>query len=246
MTIRSKLNLSLLGALAITLAISAWIALELIRVEKVVRDNLRVNALNKQVILLNSLTYDYLNAPSRRADIQWHTAYKLLQARLNELRESADHLTRVPAHVADNYSDIDEAFDQIAARQNDPTGAAPPAGLESSLSSLLLKKNQELYDWVLSASDASNKRLLVVMRRDSVLFVALLFVIALGVSTTLWLLKRGLLPSITRLRSGVETIRQGNLNHRIVPVGRDEFGELSSAFNTMAAELQSAQPYPCS
>ena len=243
MTIRSRLNASLAVAILLALAVSALMKLELRRVTRVVDDNLQANALAKRIIYLNSLTFEYLDAPSTRTESQWLSNYDTLNRQLREMRRDSGGMTRIPAHVVDNYANIKETFDQIAlaARRSGSLDAGQPVDRDafgSAFSSLLLKKNQELYDWVLSASEASNTRLLQTMQRDSALGVAMWMALALAAASALYLLKRRILRSITRLRQGVDTIRQGSLNHRIPLASRDEFGALSGAFNSMTAELQ--------
>jgi two-component system cell cycle sensor histidine kinase/response regulator CckA len=243
MTIKTRLNLTIAVSLAVMLVISGWIGAELFRVTVVVRNNLEVNALTRQVILLHSLTYDYLDAPSSRAETQWRQTYETLNNLLQGIERDPKGLTRIPSHVITNYANINEIFNQIVvvARQLDLSDRGQRAnldGLETQLPTMLLRKNQELYDWVLSASAESNARLLSGVRRDSLYFVVLLVIISAGLAGILLTVKNVLLNSITRLRQGVETIRRGDLNHRIAPVGNDEFGGLSSAFNAMTADLQ--------
>ncbi len=66
--------------------------------------------------------------------------------------------------------------------------------------------------------------------------LALLLAFALGV----WLL-RNLRYSLDNLVAGVQTVSKGNLQHRIVLPGQDEFSYLAKNFNDMTAQLEAKQ-----
>ena len=72
------------------------------------------------------------------------------------------------------------------------------------------------------------------------LFVVAVIVLAIALSTLRWIMWRVVAP-LARLRIGVDEFRQGRLDNPVPVGGQDEIGELSSAFNTMAAELRQSQ-----
>jgi signal transduction histidine kinase len=74
----------------------------------------------------------------------------------------------------------------------------------------------------------------------SLLFVVAVIVLAIALFTLQWIMRRVVAP-LARLRIGVDEFRQGKLDNPIPVGGQDEIGELSSAFNTMAAELRQSQ-----
>lgn len=79
---------------------------------------------------------------------------------------------------------------------------------------------------------------------QGVLLLVILFSTALLLTIGLWLswrISRQLRISILRLREGADQVAQGNLSHRIRQIGRDELGQLASAFNNMIAHRQKAE-----
>jgi PAS domain S-box-containing protein len=243
MNLRTRLYLSIAVSVVLTLTISILILLELFQVQAMVQDNLRVNALTKQIVLLQSLTDDYLDHPQSRTEQQWQLTYSRFGQQLKDLQSGQSEFTRIPDSVITNYADIKLTFDQLVAtfhrlNLSDLSTRVMTQELETSTSSLLLTKNQTLYDWVLTASTTSNKRLLASMEKTSITLMLLLVALATSVGMVLYLTSRKLVRSINNLHQGVETITRGDLNHRIPITSRDEFGKLSGAFNTMTEEVQ--------
>lgn len=243
MNLRTRLYLSIAVSVVLTLTVSILILLELFQVRTIVQDNLRVNALTKQIVLLQSLTDDYLDHPQSRTEQQWKLTYSRFGQQLKDLQSGQSEFTRIPDSVITNYADIKLTFDQLVTTihnlgLSDLSTRVMTQELETSTASLLLTKNQILYDWVLTASTTSNKRLLASMEKTAITLMLLLVALAISVGMVLYLTSRKLVRSISNLHQGVETITRGNLNHRIPITSRDEFGKLSGAFNTMTEEVQ--------
>ena len=74
----------------------------------------------------------------------------------------------------------------------------------------------------------------------AVLGLAALLVTGVVVGMISLVVKRIAIP-LTRLRAGVEDIRQGRLDRAVTIDARDEFGELADALNTMTAEVSRAR-----
>lgn len=74
----------------------------------------------------------------------------------------------------------------------------------------------------------------------AVLSLAALLVTGAVVSMISLVVRRIAVP-LTRLRAGVEDIRQGRLDRSVLIDARDEFGELADALNTMTAEVSRAR-----
>lgn len=66
-----------------------------------------------------------------------------------------------------------------------------------------------------------------------VLVVALLFASTLAFATV-----SGITKSVRALQAGSQQLADGNLGYRVASQGRDELGEISSSFNTMASHFQ--------
>jgi len=75
--------------------------------------------------------------------------------------------------------------------------------------------------------------------RSSLWLSALIIMVGLGL--THWVsvtLAGGITRGVERLRTGVQRLREGDLNERVSVKSRDEIEELAEAFNAMADELQ--------
>lgn len=80
-------------------------------------------------------------------------------------------------------------------------------------------------------ADQAAGRVLTAIRYLTALFV----IAALGVG---WVLIRAITRPLKRLSSGTRAIGHGDLNHRIIATGRDEFADLARQFNRMVGQLQ--------
>ncbi|MGH6866106.1 MAG: ATP-binding protein [Methyloceanibacter sp.] len=86
--------------------------------------------------------------------------------------------------------------------------------------------------------DADAARLLTRLERISQVHAALAILTTLALAI---LLIRGLRAPLAELLRGTAKLAEGDLSHRIVISGRDEFAELGRSFNSMAADLQAHQ-----
>lgn len=79
---------------------------------------------------------------------------------------------------------------------------------------------------------------------QSVLLLVILgasaFLLTIGLWMS-WRISRQLRISIFRLREGADQVSEGNLTYRIRQLGRDELGQLASAFNIMIEHRQKAE-----
>jgi serine phosphatase RsbU (regulator of sigma subunit) len=75
--------------------------------------------------------------------------------------------------------------------------------------------------------------------RRSVLLLTLLVIVA-GMLALFWAFRqaRHFLQPLAALRAGAAALGSGHLEHRIVPLGNDELGDLAGTFNQMAEHLQ--------
>jgi len=80
----------------------------------------------------------------------------------------------------------------------------------------------------------------IIARSHSILLLLLLSISAVSIFILLMTLKR-LMQPIMRLKEGAERIGRGEFGHRIEVTSKDEIGELSEGFNTMAQNLENLQ-----
>ncbi|HEX5689871.1 MAG TPA: cache and HAMP domain-containing protein, partial [Roseiflexaceae bacterium] len=75
--------------------------------------------------------------------------------------------------------------------------------------------------------------------RRSVMLLTLLVIVA-GLLALFWAFRqaRRFLQPLAALREGAGALGSGHLEHRIVPLGNDELGDLANTFNQMADHLQ--------
>jgi signal transduction histidine kinase len=86
--------------------------------------------------------------------------------------------------------------------------------------------------------DADAARLLTQLERVSQIHAVVAVLATLGL---ILLLLHGLREPLAKLLHGTRQLAEGDLSHRIVVSGRDEFADLGRSFNRMAGDLQTHQ-----
>ncbi|MRR38377.1 HAMP domain-containing sensor histidine kinase, partial [bacterium] len=111
---------------------------------------------------------------------------------------------------------------------------------EERLSGVLLIKAREMFSASVRLAKTKQIELATIRERLNLSVVVLFMSLATVISIISALGARKIIASIARLRSGMETVAAGNLNHHVEPLADDELGHLAKAFNGMTEKLQSA------
>jgi len=97
-----------------------------------------------------------------------------------------------------------------------------------------LQKNLTMYRRLGVYTSLSQRGLWIFAALWTVILALVSFLLAVAVS-------RGIARPVLELRSGMERVTQGDLDHRVAPGGTSEVRYLGSAFNRMVDEIQSSR-----
>ncbi len=259
MTLRRQLAVSLVALLALiglNLAIVRWgstARAECVeRLRRTVERKTLVAMLRRdiedrlrQVRLLSEIEMDGSFQPSQEALGEIRNDLEAVNRRVEQLRSLAGarslglveefartyrflHDSLIAFHDRFGGPGHDEAMGELS-RLVEPTarGALNDLlALERQEAQLLEAASQEFYD----VSSFTNGWMV------SMLVCSALLILAMG-----YLLYRHLSRELAKLKSGVDAIGRGDLDHRIEVTSDDELGQLGTAFNSMTRNLQSAQ-----
>ncbi len=205
--------------------------------ERLDKFQLELGRISRDAASLLVLTQDYLLNTTPRASRQWRAVHgevtatlTRLQGRSDDFNEDIDMLLRVAATLPDLFAAIEETA-------TDPDRPRVQPRLEM-LSNNVVAETRRISD---AAFDLEERLSEVRRQREGVqrritlgnqaVFIALIGMFALVV------LRRVLLP-MDRLQRTAAAVEAGDLTVRTGYASRDEFGDLSRAFDTMIYRLQ--------
>lgn len=251
MRIRTQLRLllSVFSVALLVIAVSAIITT--LRADQAVEQGRLAAAVHEGASELSYLSNDYLIYREPQQRTRWLTKYAAVSQQAAGLRATDPEAQALVTSVQESTRRVKEVFDSIdagvmtpataSAAATPPDGPPDPAQLQIAWSRMgmqtqsLMTDAERLAD--LLADDAD--RALAIR---TALTYAMIGVFALFFLMNYVTVQRRVIRSLATLREGATVIGAGNLDHRI-PVERrggdvDEIGELSAAFNAMAASLK--------
>lgn len=192
---------------------------------------LAVDHLTTDLYALRATTLEYMNAPSERISIQWHTIYQ----NVAQNQKSPDPF---PRDVADAFTNIKQLFERIAELTGQPDPSTNRNEFKNRLYFALLSDTQRIVDWTQRQRNISVSYLKNTLQYGGIAFLFSVTTIVLFTGFILMTAGRRIVCSIAELEKGASTISKGELDHTIALSGTDEFGELASVFNTMTEDLR--------
>jgi len=196
----------------------------------------------RTVLSLTALTGEYVLHGEARAREQWFKVHDLLGQTLGPLnRQTSEDAkrSRAVAQIRDHHVEIGQSFWRLIA-------VGPFAGeksdiearLERRLVTGLLIRIRAIEEAAVRLETLSRAAVTSAMQFAIWLFIGLVAsIVAIIAIFWLVLVRRIALP-IGKIRAGIEALGDGNLEHRIGGLARDEIGAIATAINTMAENLR--------
>ncbi|MDY0340583.1 MAG: ATP-binding protein [Coriobacteriia bacterium] len=207
----------------------------------IARNDAAATALN-QLFELSMLTTDYLIYYEPRAQRQWESKHAKLGEVLDVFAVGSDEEEVALLRIRANHAEAERLFTEITkAHQRGVEGEVDPVVSRESevrLTARLLIVMQSMVTDSVRLGEYSSAAVMDAQRRTTTLVLAIALgsiavMVAIGVSTS-----RTVVRPIERLRLNVREVGAGNLSVRSDVSGRDEVGELASAFDAMVGDLQ--------
>ena len=253
MKVRTSLFLlsALFVMLIVTLGLVMFSTSDLISRE--VTDSGAATRVIKDVLELNTVTYEYLTRHEERMQQQWLLKYDTLGKLLEGMKEAEthpEHLSRLESITSD-YESLGDLFSQLQANwaererlieENRPQAEIDLSlASESRLSTQALMRSQRVASQAFEFSDVMEQRIALVQQRTN--SIALFSIIGFAILSFCisFLTTRAIAGPLNELVKGAEAIGKGNLKHRVDIKTRNEIGELASAFNQMTERRQQAE-----
>jgi len=190
---------------------------------------------------LGYLSSDYMLHGERQLQTRWQSRFAAVSGDLSRLASDSPECRPFVGQMRENLRNMAEVFGEIesAYAGNLPTrdGAALLAYIQASWSRMAVQVQELLAVAARLSRQLHNEAEQLRQTRDILIF-ALIGWLAAFLVAHFFLTYRRMLKSVSALQAGTRIIGSGNLDFRIEERKNDEIGDLSRAFNQMAANLK--------
>lgn len=232
MKIRSRLTISTVFTIGASLVIGAIILFSLYKVNESVKRTKQTDLLVRGVFELNLLAQDYLLYQGRWAASKWENRYDSLNEIASYLEAGSPEDEDIIQTIKENLDETGPLFAGLS------EGGQGGRGTERMLASQLAYKAQSMFSDAIHLAEANDMEIVAVQRKAGLVVTALVGIMAAAIATTSLLVRRSIVGPIMHLEKGTEMLAGGNLDYKVMVDTRDELGQLSRAFNEMAARLK--------
>ena len=238
MKLRKLLNLVALASVVTTLLAGYFVILSIQRLNEMDQEQRRTRLIAQQVLSLVTLTDDYVANQSDRAAKQWWTLHLSLANSLkpsNSLVPSGE-IAALTDSLGERHVRIGELFEATAEvfANNTPSLAARRTELLlGQLNSEVEAIGEDTYRWgnAIALERAEGEQ---IYRFAS---FALSCVLGLALAIVVWIASRRLISPLVQLGIATQAVGAGDFRQRLPQSAKDEFGDVSRAFNKMIESL---------
>ena len=245
MKIKTRLQLSIILSLILTVTIGLFILFALQKMNTEVKEERTVTEIVKGMAELKSVAHEYLLHPTDRSLMQWNSTYdyltKLLMKSANEFENPAEKIAL--GKILENIKRFKAAFSNVTTGFGKEQGlvrqeSAIPQDLRDRLIGELLVKSQATVPPVFQLQQVIQTELIAAQKNSGLLIIIfILILVFLVTAISLWT-NRSIARPIAELEKDIRIIGSGNLDHKVGTTAKDEIGQLSRAFDMMTGDLK--------
>jgi len=251
MRIRTQFVITMFLFGVVLVAISAWAIITNHQVEKADEQEEIASTIAQGVSELSYLSNDYLINRGSQQLKRWRTKFASFSRDVARLQTHKPDQQALVHNIQANTLKLKEVFDSVVSGIDSPAltgsaGAGPSRGRGGNINLEFLRvswSRMAVQIQVLN-SDATQLWLLLarhvnrVQRTNTGVVIALIGVFLSYFLVNYLVTQRRVLKGITKLQAGTAVIGSGDLDFAIEEQKNDEIGDLSRAFNKMAASLK--------
>jgi len=247
MTIKTRLQITVIISILLALSTGSFIFFVNQNLNEVIEENRRADEIVKGVFELNILTNDYLLRRNERTNDQWWSRYDSISRLLIEAEVSDDPKKQEIVDVLrENHKSIATTFFQLTTvlgRVPDEERSTTSIELEDRLVSQLIARSQTMVASVSTLARENRQELTERQQQLNMFVLAAIFILAATIVASSFLTIRGVLRPLLKLQVGANIIGRGNLKQRIDIKSKDEIGDLGNAFNVMTDKLNESYEF---
>ena len=245
MKIKTRLQLSIILSLILTVTIGLFVLFALQKMNTEVKEERTVTEIVKGMAELKSVAHEYLLHPTDRSLMQWNSTYdyltKLLMKNSSKFDSPAEKIAL--GKILENIKRFKAAFSNVTTGFGKEQGlvrqeSAIPPDLRDRLIGELLVKSQATVSPVFQLQQMIQTELMAAQENSALLIIIFILILAFLVTTiSLWI-NRSIARPIAELEKDIRIIGSGNLDHKVGTTAKDEIGQLSRAFDIMTGDLK--------
>lgn len=225
-----------IGAIAVTLVDSMQ------RTDQaILRSNFATSINADGISGLRLVTVEYLIYRNDRARQQWQQRHKSLARLLEQNVFTSPDERVIFDRIRQQHRDLDETFSDLLEldmdRGNSERELAMSSATEKRLVTNVMLLSQTMVLDATLLTRITAQRIVATQLRTNWLLVGLVTLLGLIIAANFWASIRQIVLPIKKLRIGAEAFAQGELGVRTGLTVNNELGELSQAFDQMAARL---------
>jgi len=198
------------------------------------------NSVELKAYELNFLSNDYLMHQENQQFDRWQSQYNSLSADISNMTAGNPDQQVLIHDIKTNQRQLNEIFSEVSGAANTSqtqSNSFNPDFVQTSSSRLGVPTQSMVSDASHLSQELNNEKDRL-NQINLILITGLLAIAFVFLLTNYFLIYRRTLRSISNLQDGTKIIGSGNLDFSIEDKSNDEFGELSTAFNHMTAELK--------
>jgi PAS domain S-box-containing protein len=207
-----------------------------IRVEQVNDSEMTVANLVQQVNELSYLSNDYILHPGDLQLSRWQAKYSSILTQAESINPAVQEQIHVVSHLKTDLSLLKTVFNEITAVSTQTSSVS--TSLAAASWSRLEVQNQSIISDAVQLDRLLRSQVDGLRNAKSLLMYFLIGIFGFFLLVMYVLNYRRVARGLEVLKSGTDIIGSGNLDYAIPEKSRDEIGDLSRAFNRMAANLQ--------
>lgn len=242
MTIKSKLLLSTMLQIILVVLMSVFLILTTRQINRSTNTEEHATQIVKTVTEIRFVSFENILRQDERSFEQWQTKHKHLGALLAEQSANTAEERQILATIARDSAEIETLFNRLRASydepQNTPYATTIKDFQERLANQILLKQQRQITDALQLSAIAGDHAALLRQRADQL--VGLVIILMLSITAfNFFFVTNTLGKALRLLQEGADKIAGGDFAHRITPYrSTDEFGRLTTAFNSMATSLE--------
>jgi PAS domain S-box-containing protein len=239
MRIRTQFILSAVILAAILIACSVTFDIANQRLQQIAKQEDLARSLQQDTNELGFLTNSYLLFHDQSQLTLWQSKMESISNNLAALQASNQQQQNLIDDMKSNQQRLLSVFNDIKSSINNNPAISESLDYIGTAYSRLAVQNQGII------ADANQLALVLQNQSDQIkqtnsqLVFGLFVVFGLLIIANFVLINRRVIHSLSTLLAGTKIIGSGNLDHQVPVKGKDEFGELSGAFNQMTSDLKS-------
>lgn len=244
---RVKTRLILNALLGILLAILIGVVLQLsdTRISQANQTLTTATQLASTISNMRLVAFDYLLNHTDRALEQWQDTYA-------EVAASTTNAQYLPADEQAAVQDIHSQnagtkplLDMLVTDYHSPAGDPSLAALQTArdkqLTDQLLLKQQIMVTDSLQLGNIGQQHIRQAMLVSTRIIIGIVAVLLAATLVNMWFIAFSISRGLARLQRGAAVLAGGKLGYRMGVLTADEFGQLATSFNSMAAKLETTE-----